>query len=160
MRSDVVTTFYETLDYCFEEALRDILGPSVQGSVYELLDRNRIPRRDVSNNFKQVVAIMLKFLGTCSKVIVQRTVAEMFKQYSQRINFTYSDSLLDQLVSLRESVVANHLAPKRAWENVSFDSLEKLDRAEASDDPLELSPNQNYSSLYRLKKGLKNPMAG
>jgi len=46
MRSDVVTTFYETLDYCFEQALRDILGQSVQGSVYELLERNRIPGRD------------------------------------------------------------------------------------------------------------------
>ena len=158
MRSDVVTTFYETLDYCFEQALRDILGPSVQGSVYELLERNRIRRRDVSNSFKEVVAIMLRSLGTGSRVIVQRTVAEMFKQYSQRLNSSYWDSLQDQLTSLEGSVVANHLAPRRVWENVSFDSLEKLDRSESLDDPPELSPSQNYSSLYRLKKGLKNPM--
>lgn len=156
MRSDVVTTFYETLDYCFEEALRDILGASVQGSVYELLERNRIPRRDVSNSFKSVVAIMLRFLGTCSNVIVQRTVAEMFKQYSQRINSSYWDSSLDQLTSLEGSVVANHLAPRRVWENVSFDSLEKLDRAEASDDTSQGSSGHSYNSLYRLKKGLQN----
>jgi len=53
MRSDVVTTFYETLDYCFEQALRDILGQSVQGSVYELLERNRIHRRDLQVNSQE-----------------------------------------------------------------------------------------------------------
>jgi len=127
MRANVVTAFYETLDYCFEQALRDILGSSVEGSVFELLVRNKIPRKDVSYRFDDVVAVMLKSLGNCSRVIVQRTVAEMYKQYSQRINFTYWDSLKEQLTSLRESVVANHLAPRRVWEKISYDTVERLD---------------------------------
>ena len=127
MRANVVTAFYETLDYCFEQALRDILGSSVEGSVFELLVRNKIPRQDVSYRFDDVVAVMLKSLGNCSRVIVQRTVAEMYNQYSQRINFTYWDSLKEQLTSLRESVVANHLAPRRVWEKISYDTVERLD---------------------------------
>ena len=123
----MVTAFYETLDYCFEQALRDILGSSVEGSVFELLVRNKIPRQDVSYRFDDVVAVMLKSLGNCSRVIVQRTVAEMYNQYSQRINFTYWDSLKEQLTSLRESVVANHLAPRRVWEKISYDTVERLD---------------------------------
>jgi hypothetical protein len=127
MRANVVTAFYETLDYCFEQALRDILGSSVENSVFQLLERNKISRKDVSSRFDDVVGVMLKALGTCSRVIVQRTVAEMYKQYSQRINFTYWDSLQEQLTSLRESVVANHLAPKRVWEKISYDTVERLD---------------------------------
>jgi len=127
MRANVVTAFYETLDYCFEQALKDILGSSVEGSVFELLVRNKIPRQDVSYRFDDVVAVMLKSLGNCSRVIVQRTVAEMYNQYSQRINFTYWDSLKEQLTSLRESVVANHLAPRRVWEKISYDTVERLD---------------------------------
>src|SRR5712692_8019675 len=127
MRANVVTAFYVTLDYCFEQALRDILGSLVEGSVFELLVRNKIPRKDVSYRFDDVVAVMLKSLGNCSRVIVQRTVAEMYNQYSQRINFTYWDSLKEQLTSLRESVVANHLAPRRVWEKISYDTVERLD---------------------------------
>jgi len=59
-----VSTFYETLDYCFEQALRDILGRSVQGSVYELLERNRIPKKDISSRFNDVAAVLLRFLGS------------------------------------------------------------------------------------------------
>src|SRR5207245_9372052 len=103
MRSDVVTTFYETLDYCFEQALRDILGRSVQGSVYELLERNRIPKKDISSRFNDVAAVLLKFLGTCSRVIVQRRVVERYKQYSQRIDSSYWYSSSDQLSALLET---------------------------------------------------------
>jgi hypothetical protein len=151
LRTAIVSTFYETLDYCFEQAVKDILGDAVQGSVYGLLERNRIPKKDVANRFNDVVAIMLKTLGACSRVIVQRTVSEMYKQYAQRINFSYEDSLQQQLTILESSVVANHLTPRRAYQNVSFDSLETLERTEDSDgsSPASLS----HSGLYRYKKG-------
>ena len=156
MRASVVSTFYETLDYCFEQALRDILGRSVQGSVYELLERNRIPKKDISSRFNDVAAVLLRFLGTCSRVIVQRTVVEMYKQYSQRINSSYWDSLSDQLTALEGTVVANHLAPRRAWENVSFDSLETLDRSDDSDGPSPAS--LSHSGVYRYKRGTAPPV--
>jgi hypothetical protein len=151
LRTAIVATFYETLDYCFEQAVKDILGDAVQASVYGLLERNRIPKKDVANRFNDVVAIMLKTLGACSRVIVQRTVSEMYKQYAQRINFSYEDSLQQQLTILESSVVANHLTPRRAYQNVSFDSLETLDRTEDTDgsSPASLS----HSGLYRYKKG-------
>jgi len=36
----------------------------------------------------------------------------MFRQYSQRAEFSYEDSLRDRLIVLKEAVVANHLIPK------------------------------------------------
>ena len=93
---------------------------------------------------------MLRTIGACSRVIVQRTVSEMYKQYAQRINFSYDDSLQQQLTILESSVVANHLTPRRAWENVSFDSLETLDRPDESNGP---GASLSHSGLYRYKKG-------
>ncbi|HZD12554.1 MAG TPA: hypothetical protein VE177_03430 [Candidatus Binatus sp.] len=160
MRASSVTTFYETLDYCFDKVLCDILGKEVQTSVYQLLERNRISRKDVSNRFDDVVSVMTKFLGTSSRVVIQRTVVEMFKQYSQRVTFSYSDSLKDQLEVLKGSVTANHLAPKRLWENISFDSLEQLHDGPKSPEESTSGPfSQGYNSFYRTKKGISSSVS-
>ena len=119
----LVDTFYETLNYCFETVLAEMLGRAVQDSVYSLLERSGIQRREVAARFDEVVEVMIKNLGTCSRVVVHRTVTEMYKQYSQRLDFTYSDSLRDRLMLLKESTMVNHLVPKRAYESSSLDSL-------------------------------------
>ena len=116
-----MTTFYETLDYCFEMVLGDMLGREVRDTVFEMIERNGIPRREVSARFDDAVAIMVKVLGNCARVLVLRTIKEMCKQYSQRMEFSYQDSLRDQLMLLKESVVANHLVPRRMHDNASFD---------------------------------------
>ena len=113
MRTTLVDTFYDTLDYCFETVLGDMLGSGVREAVYLLLDRNGIPRMDISNRFDDTVEVLTKVLGTCSRVLVHRTVAEMYKQYSQRLEFSYQDSLRDRLALLKASVIANHLVPRR-----------------------------------------------
>src|SRR5437879_10643935 len=69
---------------------------------------------------------------------------------------TYWDSLSEQLTALEETVVANHLAPRRAWENVSFDSLETLERSDESDGPNPAS--LSHSGLYRYKRGTAPPV--
>ncbi len=124
LQSTTVESFYETLDYCFDSALRDILGDSVRKSIYDLLGKHGVRRSEISSRFDDTVGLMMKLLGSCSKVIVQRTVLEMYRQYSQRITFSYADSLRDQLRLLKESVVANHLAPRRLWENANLDTLQ------------------------------------
>src|SRR5690348_5505274 len=105
MRTPLVTIYYDTLGYCFGAALTDILGPTVRDSVYDLLKRNGIPPDNIPNNFDSAVDVMTKTLGSCSRVIVYRTTVEMFKQYSERFEFSYRDSLRDRLLLLRESVV-------------------------------------------------------
>ena len=148
MRSSLVDIFYETLGYCFGKALLETLGPTVQATVYGLLGRSGIRKEEVSNRFDDVVGALTKTLGECSRVVVHRTVVEMFKEYSQRLDFSYTDSLRDHLTLLKETVVANHVLPHRLRDESAFDSVEKPDWVDAP-------KGQAYSSLYPMKKGVK-----
>ena len=116
-----MTTFYDTLDYCFETVLGDLLGHTVRESIYGMLAKNGIQRAEIANRFDETVEVMTKVLGTCSRVVVHRTVSEMYKQYSQQLNFSYQDSLRDRLMLLKESIVSNHLVPRRLYESSTFD---------------------------------------
>jgi hypothetical protein len=148
LRSSLVDIFYETLGYCFGKVLVETLGPTVQASVYDLLGRSGIKKEDISNRFDDVVQALTKTLGTSSRVIVHRTVVEMFKEYSQRLDFSYTDSLRDRLALLRETVVANHVLPHRLRDESAFDSVEKPDWVDAP-------KGQAYGSLYPMKRGIE-----
>jgi hypothetical protein len=116
--------FHKTLGLCFASTLRDTLGLAVCESVYGLLERNGIPRGEICNRFDDTVMVLTKALGASSRVLVHRTVVEMFRQYSQRAEFSYQDSLRDRLIVLKEAVVANHLIPKSQHDGIDFDSAE------------------------------------
>lgn len=124
MRATLVTDFYDTLDYCLGKALEELLGTNVAASVYGLLSRNGIPRLEIANRFDEAVEVMVRVLGSCSRVLVHRTISEMYKQYSLRFDFSYQDSLKDRLVLLKENVLSNHLIPKRLYEGTAFDVSE------------------------------------
>ena len=151
MRSSLVDTFYESLGYCFGKVLLETLGPKVQAAVYDLLARSGIRKEEISNRFDDVVTALTRTLGTSSRVVVHRTVVEMFKEYSQRLDFSYTDSLRDRLALLKEAVVANHVLPRRVRDDGTFDSVEKPDWSEGSNAPR----GETYSSLYPMKKGVK-----
>ena len=148
MRSSLVEIFYESLGYCFGRVLLETLGPKVQASVYDLLARSGIKKEEISNRFDDVVQALTSTLGTCSRVVVHRTVVEMFKEYSQRLDFSYTDSLRERLTLLKEAVVANHVFPHRLRDESAFDSVEKPDWNDAPKGPA-------YGSLYPMKKGVK-----
>jgi hypothetical protein len=116
--------FHETLGLCFASTLKDTLGLAVCESVYGLLERNGIPKGEICNRFDDTVTVLTKALGASSRVLVHRTVVEMFRQYSQRAEFSYQDSLRDRLIVLKEAVVANHLIPKSRHDGIDFDSAE------------------------------------
>ena len=142
-------SFYGTLGYCFGKVLLETLGPKVQAAVYDLIVRSGIRKEDIPNRFDDVVQALTSTLGTSSRVIVHRTVVEMFKEYSQRLDFSYTDSLRDRLALLKEAVVANHVLPRRLREDETFDHVEKPDWSEGN------APSQGFSSLYPMKKGVK-----
>jgi hypothetical protein len=151
LRSSLIDIFYETLGYCFNKVLLETLGPAVQTSVYDLLRRSGIKQEEASIRFDDVVQSLTTALGTCSRVIVHRTAVEMFKEYSQRLDFSYTDSLRERLALLKEAVVANHVLPRRLHDQSQFDSVEMLDVSERPDG----LRGQPYSSLFPLKKGVK-----
>lgn len=150
MRSSLVDIFYESLGYCFGKVLMETLGPNVQTAVYDLLARSGIPREEISSRFDDVVQALTKTLGTSSRVVVHRTLVEMFKEYSQRLDFSYTDSLRDRLALLKEAVVANHVLPRRIHDDGTFDSVEKPEWTGS-----DAAKGQAYSSLYPMKKGIK-----
>jgi len=150
MRSSLVDIFYESLGYCFGKVLMETLGPNVQTAVYDLLARSGIPREEISSRFDDVVQALTKTLGTSSRVVVHRTLVEMFKEYSQRLDFSYTDSLRDRLALLKEAVVANHVLPRRIHDDGTFDSVEKPEWTGS-----DAAKGQAYSSLYPMKKGVK-----
>src|SRR6266571_9575157 len=125
MRSPLVTVFHETLGSCIASTLKDMLGSAVCESVYGLLERNGIPRGEIGNRFDDTVTVLIKILDTSSRVLIHRTLVEMFRQYSQWANFSYQDSLRDRLIVLKEAVVANHLIPKGLHYGIDFDIVEK-----------------------------------
>ena len=132
MRSPLTEVFYDTLTFCFGKVLMETLGPKVQASVYDLIERGGIRRADISNRFDDVVQVLRSTIGASSRVIVHRTVVEMFKEYSQRLDFSYTDPLRERLALLKEQAVSNHILPRRLHDESTFDSLERLDLAEGS----------------------------
>ena len=151
MRSPLTEIFYETLGCCFGKVLQETLGSTVQASIYHLLERSGIRKEDIPNRFDDVVQALTATLGTCSRVVIHRTVVEMFKEYSQRLDFSYTDSLRDRLAVLKEAVVANHVLPRRLHDDGTFDSVEKPDWPEGTGAP----KGEAHSSLYPMKKGVK-----
>lgn len=137
------------MGYCFESVLHDMLGPMVRDSVYDLLAKDGIPRHEVSNRFDDTVQAMDRVLGKCSRVVIHKTVAEMYKQYSQRFVASYQDSLRDQLSLLKETVVANHLVPRKLTSESGVD-LETDKRSQGVG-----AAGQDYGSMYPLKRGVK-----
>src|SRR5215831_6668000 len=127
-----------------------MLGSAVKDSVYSLLHRNGIERRDYGTRFDAVVEVMVRTLGTCSRVIVHRTVTEMYRQYSQRMDFSYQDSLRDHLMLLREQVMSNHLVPRRRYETSSFDSLYQQVTTDGTN---ETRIDSGAGGLFPLKRG-------
>jgi hypothetical protein len=121
--------FHDTLGFCFDSALRDMLGLTVRDSVYGLLERSGITRGDVANRFDETVDVLVKGLGAASRVLVHRTLVELFGQYSLRLDFSYKDSLRDRLWRLKEEVVDSHIIPRRLQEASWHDEVSVLNRA-------------------------------
>ncbi len=118
----MMTVFHETLTYCFNCALEG-MGTTVRDVVYDFLEKKGVARAEISNMFDDVVKILTETFGASARIIIYKTVVEMHKEYSQRTDFTYQDSLKDRLNMLRDRVAVDHLFPKRSQRMDTF--LEK-----------------------------------
>ncbi len=79
MRQAVVTTFHDTVSFCFNSVL-EMTGTSVRDLIYEGLERRGIPASDISARFDDVVAILNESFGGSVRVIVYKTVVELCQQ--------------------------------------------------------------------------------
>ncbi len=90
------------------------MGTSVRDIVYDHLRRKGIPESEIPARFDDVVKALNESFGGSARVIIYKTLVELYQQYSMRVDFTYQDSLRDHLGLLRERVVVDHIIPKRA----------------------------------------------
>jgi hypothetical protein len=89
------------------------MGTSVRDVVYDHLRRKGIPESEIPAQFDDVVKVLNESFGGSPRVIVYKTLVELYQQYSMRVDFTYQDSLRDHLSMLRERVVVDHILPRR-----------------------------------------------
>ena len=119
MRTALVTTFHDTVNYCFNSVL-ETMGTSVRDVVYQRLSNRGVPAEEVSTSFGEMVEMLYESFGGSARIIVYKTMVELYQQYGMRVDFTYQDSLKDHMVLLRERVVADHMVPKRAQRDDSI----------------------------------------
>ena len=106
MRKVTIETFQSTMNNCFNTVVENILGRTVREQILNLLERNGILRSDISSRFDDVIQILTKTFGDAVRVLLFKTVTELYKTYSIRANFTVGESLNDQVELLRASVVS------------------------------------------------------
>jgi hypothetical protein len=108
----MVATFQDTLAYCFRSTL-ETMGSSVRDVVYDHLRKRGIPESEIPIQFDDVVKALDESFGGSARVIIYKTLVELYQQYSMRVDFTYQESLRDHMSLLRERVVADHIVPRR-----------------------------------------------
>lgn len=118
MRTVLAATFHETVNYCFDSVL-GTMGPSVREVIYQRLNNRGIPASDISMRFDDMVETLHESFGGAARIIVYKTLVELYGQYSMHVDFTYQDSLKDHMTLLRERVLADHMVPKRAMRDDS-----------------------------------------
>jgi hypothetical protein len=152
MRRGVTEAFDETLNWLLSTILVTMLGPSVRNEAYALLTRRGIDKNEVPTRFDDVVNLLGEAFGTVgAKVIIYQVIAELHREYSQPINFSFQGMLRDKMLWLRERVVLGRIWPIHMQDGDSFfDKGSQLDQ--------NLSPNDSadpgLTGLYHYKRGV------
>src|SRR5712692_6387266 len=118
MRGTTVEEFEETMFYCFNKVLAEMLGPRVRDEVLRLLSKHKLTQSDFAVGFDNVVRVLMEAFGESARVLVHRTVLELYKEYSQRPDFSYGDLVRDRIELLKLKVMADILKPRHLYSNI------------------------------------------
>ncbi len=105
---------------CFVSVVDNMLGPKVREEVLRLLERRGISLGEISGRFDDVVTVLSEAFGNSARVLVYKTVVELYSEYSVRAGFSFYDSLRDQIMFLKERVMSDLLRPKQLLSIDSF----------------------------------------
>lgn len=114
MRSDIIETFQATLVHCFSHTIENLFGIPVKEQLMRILAEHRIPRSEIGARFDDVARVLNEVFGTSSRLLVFKTVVELYEEYSVRASFGFYDSLKDQILYLREKVLADIIKPRHS----------------------------------------------
>ena len=114
MRSDIIETFQGTLLDCFTQTLENLFGRPVREQLIRILAEHKIPRSEIGARFDDVARVLNDVFGSSSRLLVFKTVVELYEEYSVRATFGFYDSLKDQILYLREKVLADIIKPRHS----------------------------------------------
>ncbi len=104
--------FDEVLTNSFSSALEGLLGRPVRDEVYHILETRGIRNDQVPSRFDKVMEVLHEFFGEGSRIIIHRVLRVLYEKYSLPVDFSYQETLLDQLTLLRDRIVVEHLRPR------------------------------------------------
>ena len=114
MRSDIIETFQATTVQCFSQTLENLFGRPVREQLMRILAEHKIPRSEIGARFDDVARVLTEVFGSSSRLLIFKTVVELYEEYSVRATFGFYDSLRDQILYLRERVLANIIKPRHS----------------------------------------------
>ena len=114
MRSDIIETFQGTLVRCFSETIENLFGRPVKEQLMRILAEHKIPRAEIGARFDDVARVLGEVFGSSSRLLVFKTVVGLYEEYSVRASFGFYDSLKDQILYLREKVLADIIKPRHS----------------------------------------------
>jgi len=114
LRSDIIETFQGTLLQCFTQTLENLFGRPVREQLIRILAEHKIPRSEIGARFDDVARVLTDVFGSSSRLLIFKTVVELYEEYSVRATFGFYDSLRDQIRYLRERVLADIIKPRHS----------------------------------------------
>jgi hypothetical protein len=114
LRSDIIETFQGALLRCFGQTLENLFGRPVREQLMRILAEHKIPRSEIGARFDDVARVLNDVFGSSSRLLVFKTVVELYEEYSVRATFGFYDSLKDQIMYLREKVLADIIKPRHS----------------------------------------------
>ena len=110
----MIETFQGTLVQCFSQTIENLFGRPVREQLMRILAEHKIPRSDIGARFDDVARVLSEVFGASSRLLIFKTVVELYEEYSVRVTFGFYDSLKDQILYLRERVLADIIKPRHS----------------------------------------------
>jgi len=114
LRADIIETFQATVVRCFSTTLENLFGRPVKDQVMRILAEHKISRSEIGARFDDVARVLTDVFGSSSRLLTYKTVVELYDEYSVRATFGFYDSLRDQILYLRERVLADIIKPRHS----------------------------------------------
>jgi len=114
LRADIIESFQRTLVECFSLTLENLFGIPVKEQLMRILAEHKISRSEIGARFDDVAKVLTDVFGSSSRLLIYKTVMELYEEYSVRASFGFYDSLRDQILFLRERVLADIMKPRHS----------------------------------------------
>jgi len=114
LRPDIIETFQGTIVQVFSQTLENLFGRPVREQMMRILAEHKISRAEIGARFDDVAKVLTDVFGSSSRLLIYKTVVELYEEYSVRATFGFYDSLRDQILYLRERVLADIIKPRHS----------------------------------------------